>query len=84
MFITPKARFHKGFSLSCEYQQQEKEMKMSRYNAKLEAIRTFDSNLRKKIEEESLRKTKASVNQMKMKGLAQWSYEHVIIFFIFH
>lgn len=83
MFITPKARFQYGMSASLEYQKNEKEMKNSRYNAKLETIRQFAGNLRNRIEDESVRRTKKNLNQTKMKGLAQWSYEHVIYLFIF-
>lgn len=82
MFITPKARFQYGMSASLEYQKNEKEMKNSRYNAKLETIRQFAGNLRNRIEEESVRRTKKNLNQTKMKGLAQWSYEHVIYFYL--
>lgn len=79
MFVTPKARFEKGLSASLEFQKSEKSMKDSRYNAKLDTIRSFDYNIKKKIDEDIIKKSKAMNNQLKMKGLAQWGYEHVFI-----
>ena len=77
MFVTPKARFEKGLSASLEFQKSEKTNKLNRHNAKLETIRSFDHSIRNRIDDDFTKKMKASNNQLKMKGLAQWSYEHV-------
>lgn len=80
MFISPKIRFQTGLAASLEFQKEEKKMKDDRYNAKLNTIRSFDESLKKRINDQALKKEKSFYNQLKMKGLAQWSYEHVIYF----
>lgn len=84
MFVTPKARFQKGMEATVEYQKDEKRMKENRDNAKLQTIKSYDEGIKKKIEEETLRKTNSVNSRLKMKGLAKWSYEHVNLFLLFN
>lgn len=82
MFVSPKARFQTGLAASLEFQKEEKIIKNNRHNAKLTTIRSFDESLKKRIHDQAIKKEKSFYNQLKMKGLAQWSYEHVFFCYL--
>jgi hypothetical protein len=83
MFISIKDRFSKGLNANVTFQKEEKEKQKNTYFAHLDSIRKYAKNLSERVENEINENDKRLTHRLKMKGIAQWSYEHVLIYNLF-
>lgn len=81
MTITSNDRFSKGLNASTKFQKDEQNNRDGRDFAKLENIRKYQKTLMNKVDQEKKRNLERENSILKMVGLAQWSYEHVIFKF---
>ena len=82
MTISSFDRFDRGLIATTRFQADERKDRENKDLAKLENIRKYQQTIMQKVESEKNRLTQRDVSKVKAMGLAQWSYEHVIIIFL--
>ena len=81
MTISSFDRFNRGLIATTKFQADEKKDRETKDLAKLENIRKYQQTIMQKVDDEKNRLTQRDLSKVKAMGLAQWSYEHVIIIF---
>lgn len=83
MYAT-KDRFSKGLNANTAFQKEEKDKNKNVDLAHLESIRKYAKNLAERVDNQIFENDKKLDHRLKMKGIAQWSYEHVILFILIY
>lgn len=77
MYVSAKDRFSKGLNANTAFQKEEKEKNKKVDLAHLESIRKYAKSLAERVDNQIVDSNKKLDHRLKMKGIAQWSYEHV-------